>query len=159
MLSSRADEAVHCLYGSMHPLSPLHKGPSPENSRPCCSEHVTKAQLVRASNCPGLQDGFTVGHAFQVARRLGSGLLWDAQARGQTVTLCRVGAEDLPESEGSPQQPRLMLHKPRLFGSKNRGSNTYKNKEKVRSKKRPLVHVRSRRYSQGWNTKDNLLSR
>lgn len=59
---------------------------------------------MRASDRPGLQDGFEVGHAFKVARRLGSGLLWDAQARGQTVALCRVGAEDLPESEGSPQQ-------------------------------------------------------
>lgn len=95
---------MQCLYGSVHLLSPLCKGPSPEDSRPCCSEHVTEAQLVRASDRPGLQDGFEVGHAFKVARRLGSGLLWDAQARGQTVALCRVGAEDLPESEGSPQQ-------------------------------------------------------
>lgn len=91
-----------CMGPCTPPLSPLCKGSSPEASRTCCSEHVTKAELVRASNCPGLQDGFKVGHAFKVAWRLSSGLLWDAQAKGQKVALCREGAEDLPESEGSP---------------------------------------------------------
>ena len=89
---------------------------------------VVNIWLMRASNYPGLQDGFNVRHISKVAQRLSSGLLRGSLGKGLDCVLCMVWGENLPEGEVNPNrlltlfetwfQSHLMLDICRLFSSK-----------------------------------------